>query len=1767
MYLVNNRYRIIKNITHNALISSFSAFDIVNGNKLVNLNIINSENFPKDLQHYFLKEFTTIRNIGSSNIIKLYNYENIFSIDNKRKSEINRIYYTNEPFENDGNISLFVNSLTETKLISLFIGLCQNLNYLHKAGFVYNSLNPENILISLEKDTFKIKDIITAIIEKSDYWTFVPKYMYFQAPEIINGGLPSIASDIYSLGVMLLTFLMKKMPIEMNINFEIKLLKASSGNGNLIFCKLIEVIEKMTSIDAIERHQSINDVVNDINRILDSNFLPHIKEDLEKLHMNIKMIGREYEVDTVMRTYNSILESKDEGKLIFIHGEVGIGKSRFLHKLKHELSFQNADVFYSFSSNKTQQDTNKPLSDILKLLISECDKEILSRYENELIKFVPEIGENKFIIPSESLSGDMERYRLMNRIASFISECMKGRTTVFIIDDIHLVDEFTSNFIQYVVNRKPKKGLFIFTFSDSYNKNKVLSDFFNKNKKNRLVIDIPLRELTIDESHEMIRKFLFQPTVSRVFSDKIYSKTFGNPQFTQEIMKNLLAKKTIYINSQGNWESDYSFEELPLPLNMEQAVLYQVKGFDNSAIELLNILSVFNSAVPAAIIKEFKISSFGKQEDILKFLINKGVILEKIEDFGYAYDFTSTVLKNLIYTRLEEENRLNMHKKAAEILKTFYSSGRISSEELIYHLEKYGEKESIIKYCLANADIMKNLKNRLEEIKNLKKAISIFDNTHIDVTKLMLIVRLAEVCFDDGNYSNSITYYQIAEKNATELNEGKLLVGILNKISSIYFLKNDIKNSEFYLNKVEDILKNNFSEINNLYMEEYLDSVRNKIELLIYYQNYEEANKVLIKALELCNDKYFKQKGMFLQTLGNLHFQNSRDEEALKCYEESIMYFEKINLMSGITQSLNNIGLIYSDFYQNYNKAIECYSIIKEISKENSLIIQQTLALINIGDAYFNLLDYNQSYLYFKEALLMALKTENEKYIFFCYSCLNIVCVKLGYYKELYKYWQLQLFQIDEYPNLKIGFQKYYYSISYVYFDLGEFDKAENFARKLILSYGDVETKAALDAKLLYQQIRLLKEDNIENIDLNIKEIDRIIKKLTFMPGKIDAMLDLAILLMDKGIKSYSAQYLKKAELLIHSDIVKRVDAKRLYLKGMFTKGIKKMEFFTEALKLCNEEKMLELKCKVLYNMGEYYYNKNRLYAVNYYFEACEIAKLIILEIPEEEQLKYFQKQNAILPFNRLICIKEKDKCFNISTLKELHSLFTYRELNDIFTDKELIQTSRKIYYSKLPVNIKSVEDLLLNLDSDCKNNFILICNYVAKLTLATKTLLIIDNHDDGFKIYSPNYDKEITTECKFILDRVRTEKSPVLITSLDMLSNNQMAIICIPILSGSTLLGYLYLESQKIINDFNKETMEKCMTLNSLIGILIDKYQLRINSSIDRLTGTYTKKAMEDATEIVIENASLNHEVFSLIMLDLDNFKSINDSLGHQTGDTVLKNVCKIVLDNLVEPSFCGRFGGEEFVIILPEMALEDAIIFAENLRVQIDNSKILGEKRPVTASMGIVSYPEHGEIQQELIEKADQALYVAKETGRNRCQLWEEGFSKKANVTNKLTGILIGNTVQDYRNVSVMVELINLIKVEAPIENKIYKLIGRIIEITEAQNGSLLLIENNEISKKYSRKIFSENWTDIEFYNKDIISNAIETKEGICCIDWENPGNHDSLTGLPEWHSIITIPLLNNGVLKGILYLSVPLRVKEFSFKEYNFVESLAQISTAMI
>jgi diguanylate cyclase (GGDEF)-like protein len=201
----------------------------------------------------------------------------------------------------------------------------------------------------------------------------------------------------------------------------------------------------------------------------------------------------------------------------------------------------------------------------------------------------------------------------------------------------------------------------------------------------------------------------------------------------------------------------------------------------------------------------------------------------------------------------------------------------------------------------------------------------------------------------------------------------------------------------------------------------------------------------------------------------------------------------------------------------------------------------------------------------------------------------------------------------------------------------------------------------------------------------------------------------------------------------------------------------------------------------------------------------------------------------------------------------------------------------------------------------------------------------------------------------------------------------------------GGELIGVLYLENNRAANTFTEERIE---TLEIICLAAAGRLELSIKAATDGLTGLYNHQFFQTALDKEILNSKRQSRNLSLVMVDIDHFKTFNDKYGHQVGDAILKKVAATIQLVCRKSDIVARYGGEELCVILTETSPESAIIVAERIRDYIENAKINheGTNLQVTASIGISSLSKRIKDKEQLIDEADRAMYESKNRGRNR-------------------------------------------------------------------------------------------------------------------------------------------------------------------------------------
>ena len=238
------------------------------------------------------------------------------------------------------------------------------------------------------------------------------------------------------------------------------------------------------------------------------------------------------------------------------------------------------------------------------------------------------------------------------------------------------------------------------------------------------------------------------------------------------------------------------------------------------------------------------------------------------------------------------------------------------------------------------------------------------------------------------------------------------------------------------------------------------------------------------------------------------------------------------------------------------------------------------------------------------------------------------------------------------------------------------------------------------------------------------------------------------------------------------------------------------------------------------------------------------------------------------------------------------------------------------------------------------------------------------------------------------ILQIIKEERGKIL--------SEDKKVYMLPLVSETKKVGFLVVKSTG--DEITFKDMDYLEQLSTQIATTINRAnvyaEILKHATLDALTGFYNRRQLEERIGQEVANAKRQKAPLCGIMTDIDFFKNVNDTYGHAVGDLVLKTIAKIIRTHLREYDIAGRYGGEEFSILLPFTKIDEAKVVAERLRKAIEekvidiskvNSEAEEQNIKVTLSLGVYEMKEN-DGDEDLLKKADKALYQAKNTGRNK-------------------------------------------------------------------------------------------------------------------------------------------------------------------------------------
>ncbi|NLY46302.1 MAG: diguanylate cyclase [Tissierella sp.] len=1795
MKLINSRFRVNDVIYEGEIEESYIVKDIQEKDKIKYLNIYNGEN-NKRVIDYFTEEFSTLVNIKHKNLVMLDEFGIIESINLKKSGSLTNFYMLNEYIKAPRLIDL-KDKISLEDCLKIIVDLMSVIDFIHFRGFSYKHLSPTNVFIS-DNCEVKLRDL-ASITRDFIYSQHDDLTELFLAPELFADRQEvNKFVDYYSIGMIMKYLLFKGLNIEEvsknSFRNEFKL-----TDNQKVF--LLNTITNLTHKDQTFRSTTLKNHIQGILTIFILDYNYDLVKERDHLILNTKIIGRDKEINTFIGIDNSLSNGVKKFNGAIISGRPGSGKTKLLREIAFRYCLLGRSVFH-IKGREDLISGGLNIATLLKASFKNAPNDILNKYNDDFNEVLSKDANDEFKYDALRSKTSQEKHMIFNRLTNYFADLSKDGTIYILIDDVYAANDDFISFLNYMMFKLENNKVFLIitTVDPVLVNNNTIKLNLKLMSKSDSVLHIELDNLSEGDTGKFVKRILGMNYIPKDFSSFIYKESLGNPNYIYFIIKDIYNRGHLYMSERGVWDTkEKDYDKIIISIDENHVINSQLESLNKDEYKVLELISLSKDMVTKDILMEMIDIEGENLNSIIKSLIESKIINDKIKDNTEIISVYSTELKKTVYSRLDCLGKQRLHKKVASLIIRLYKDNfEFIMEELIYHLKNSDQNDYALELVLEEANNQTNKYNSYS-ISLWEHAYYLVKNTDNDEI-LKILDTLISIYNMQGFTDLTGDYLTKMHRIAMDKNNLEYLIMAKHHQIEIYFISNQLDIAESLIAEIEEIVNNH----EELYKGKILLLI-NKTKHALNTSRFEGIDQYLLEAIKISKENnILKYLGAIYNLYGIYYYMIGKTEEAAECFNKSIKYFELYgNTVEGI-KPINNMGNIYSNIYGEDDEALVYYQKGYEIALKYEFAKASGVFTSNIGGIYYQNFQLDKAQYYYETSRNIGNDIGEYRTIILSNLSLGMIYLRLNKYEKAKDIYIFIEEVNNKEPFLDSEILTGYYTFMGMYnFYFGKFEEALKFfelLREITKEYSNRENAWAEANIIIIKALRYS--------DYNREEMENIINKyqLTKMNNIVlETLLVFAMLALDyedydfakKILNIYSKnEYGESESLIVLRDIIDiSVDTtveKLLAAENHENKQVFKDYFLYYHVMLA--EQWAKLK------------NYNR--AISHSFKALDNL-LKRMESIRDKELRYsatLKNNGDELKAQLARYIKlEFGKDINYITLDEAYRQgLRYNDLNRIL-DQLTLDKYRQI--KNIDNNyeyINSLETLIDKFTDDYQRNMDMVLNYIGYVTLANKGyILLYDEENDGHVIISSlNNDSSCTLKKNLLSQSNRSTVGIVVNKNLknmdsskyvEFLPESAVGVICVPLfknkrneagserrkmgtrafIQGETQLRrqskvYIYLETDSFLNKFEYDKLLLIKNLANLIHLNAENRYFKSIAVTDKLTGVLTRKHFELEIEDLIDQYSQYNGSFSLLMVDLDNFKGINDTYGHLTGDEVLSVIGSTLKESVRSTDLVARYGGEEFVIILFDTNIKEGFDIADKIRKNIMNIKIPGVERQISVSIGLAQYPEHGQSKKNLIGKADQALYNAKEIrGKNTLVVWNIDMGEGSNNRDKLAGILTGNTNKDNMNISNVINTVALIEKDLDENKKIYEFTKRVLEILEAQYATFIKYQQGKENIIKTRVRNVKDWVKTPKLNDDIIDKVVANKKGEFLVDWDNVELIDPITEEPQWQSVLVLPLIKNNVVLGVIYLSVPIKEKEFTFEDFNLGSLLSNIFTAAL
>jgi tetratricopeptide (TPR) repeat protein/KaiC/GvpD/RAD55 family RecA-like ATPase len=782
----------------------------------------------------------------------------------------------------------------------------------------------------------------------------------------------------------------------------------------------------------------------------------------------------------------------DHGGLIFLYGEAGIGKTRLTKEVRAYARQRGMQILYGRCLSLFRMDGVPPYSpwkevikEYLQISTPEQLQKAVGYYPGEIYKIVPEIRQ-KLIAFYESppLSPEMEQDRLFEAVSQFFTNISKTTPLMVILDDLHWADSSSLLLLHYLARGIFRENLLLLcTYRDTeIEENHPLSLVMTELNRARLLQSVQLKRMSPDEITEMVRLILGQMDVSKEFCELVYEKTDGNPFFVEEIITSL--KEEGIIVPEGNKYKINEVSAIEFPKTVKDVLKARLGRLDEECLNVLTMASCIGNDFTFEALREVTGFEQSKLLEIMEKILKTGLLKCRAKHGEDICAFVDVLIRDVLYAEVSPLRLRKIHTIVGFALEKVYAKN-IDEHfgELALHFLESGDKKKAMDYFLKAGEKAEKVYANKEAASYYGSALELLEEEKDNLQeKAHVLEVLGDIKKLAGDFETSLARWDEASRLWEQLGKKEKAARVFRKTAYVIWAKTgDSKKAKGYYDMALKILEvqPESVELSDLYVNmsemcwhsldipeatvlvEKALKIAEKLNayeivsrsymimaIIVAPSNRKRASEYSEEALKIAlNHGFVKEAVQAYTNLANSAFGPINTERRRQFAVEGYELAKK----TGAVSNQNFIGSILAGMYFGEGETDKALLLNEEsitFNRKVGNLHHLPISLNALGAKYLVLGDWEKSEKCFKEALIVAQKTNDVPAIGHACWYMGQLLVEKGEYVEARRI-VIEMYKQYEKAGASLWLAYAAGLIAYISVEIGDLETAENYVKKM----------------------------------------------------------------------------------------------------------------------------------------------------------------------------------------------------------------------------------------------------------------------------------------------------------------------------------------------------------------------------------------------------------------------------------------------------------------------------------------------------------------------------------------------------------------------------------------------------------------------------------------------------------------------------------------------------------------------------------------------